>query len=87
MFGITHSEESKLTDWYFEIDRKLLGMILLLVAIGFITMITAGSAEAARMGRPWFFYIQQGFVPYMLGLISLFVFSMFNKKQIIKNEK
>ena len=47
---ITHSEESKLTDWYFEIDRKLLGMILLLAAIGFITMIAAGSAEAMRLG-------------------------------------
>ena len=84
MFGFTHSEESKLTDWYFEIDRKLLGMILLLVAIGFITMITAGSAEAARVGRPWFFYIQQGFVPYTIGLICLFSFSMLAKQQIIR---
>jgi len=81
---ITHSEESKLTDWYFEIDRKLLGMILLLVAVGFITMIAAGSADAARLGRPWFYYVQQGFVPYMFGLVCLFGFSMLNKQQIIK---
>ena len=72
MIRITRGEESKLTGWYFEIDRKLLGMILVLVAIGIITMITAGSAEAARMGYPWFYYIKKAFVPYTIGLICLF---------------
>ncbi len=81
---ITHSEESKLTDWYFEIDRKLLGMILLLVAVGFITMIAAGSAEAMRLGESWFYFIKKAFIPYSLGLVCLFGFSMFNKNQIIK---
>jgi len=81
---ITRGDESKLTSWYYEIDRSLLGMILLLVAIGLFTMITAGSADAARLGRPWFHYIQQGFVPYTFGLICLFAFSMLNKQQIIK---
>ena len=84
MLRITRGEESKLTSWYFEIDRNLLGMILLLVAIGLFTMITAGSADAARLGRPWFYYIQQGFVPYAFGLVCLFGFSMLNKQQIIK---
>ena len=81
---ITRGDESKLTSWYYEIDRNLLVMILALVAIGLLTMITAGSADAARLGRPWFFYIQQGFVPYMFGLVCLFGFSMLNKQQIIK---
>ena len=84
MIRITRGEESKLTGWYFEIDRKLLGMILVLVAVGIITMITAGSAEAARMGYPWFYYIKKAFVPYTIGLICLFCVSMLNKKQIIK---
>ncbi len=81
---ITRGDESKLTSWYYEIDRNLLRMILLLIAIGLFTMITAGSADAARLGRPWFHYIQQGFVPYTFGLICLFGFSMLNKQQIIK---
>ena len=81
---ITRGDESKLTGWYYEIDRKLLGMILLLIAIGLFTMITAGSADAARLGRPWFYYIQHGFVPYTIGLVCLFCFSMLNKQQIIK---
>ena len=84
MLRITRGEESKLTSWYFEIDRSLLGMILLLVAIGLFTMITAGSAEAARLGESWFYFIKQAFVPYTLGLVFLFGFSMLNKNQIIR---
>ena len=59
MLRITRGEESRLTSWYFEIDRGLLGLILLLVVIGAITMITAGSAQAAKMGQPWFFFIKK----------------------------
>jgi cell division protein FtsW len=81
---ITHSEESKLSDWYFEIDQKLLGMVLLLTGIGFITMITAGSAEAARLGKDWYYFIKSAFVPYSFGLICLFVISMLDKKQILR---
>lgn len=84
MLKITHSEESKLTNWYFEIDRNLLGMVLLLVAIGAITMITAGSAQAAKMGQPWFFFLKKAFPFYLLGLGCLFGCSMLNKQQIIK---
>ena len=84
MLKITHSEESKLTSWYFEIDRKLLCMILLMVVIGAITMITAGSAQAAKMGQPWFFFIKKAFPIYLLGLACLFGCSMLNKQTIIR---
>ena len=84
MLRITRGEESKLTSWYFEIDRGLLGLILLLVVIGAITMITAGSAQAAKMGQPWFFFIKKAFPFYMLGLMCLFGCSMLNKKSVIK---
>ena len=33
MLRITHGEESKLTSWYFEIDRGLLGCVILLIFI------------------------------------------------------
>ena len=84
MLRITRGEESKLTSWYFEIDRTLLGVVLLLVVIGAITMITAGSAQAAKMGQPWFFFIKKAFPIYVLGLGCLFGCSMLNKQQIIR---
>ena len=84
MLRITRGEDSKLTSWYFEIDRALLGAVLLLVVIGAITMITAGSAQAAKMGQPWFFFIKKAFPFYLLGLGCLFGISMLNKQTIIK---
>ena len=84
MLRITRGEESKLTDWYFEIDKRLLGMVLLLIGIGLITMIAAGAADAARVGDPWFAYIKKAFIPYTIGIVSLFVISMLNKQQIIR---
>ena len=82
MFSV--KEESKLTSWYFEIDRNLLSEVLLLIGIGLITLITAGSAEAARFGDPWFAFIKKAFLPYTIGLVSLFVISMFSKQQILR---
>jgi len=86
MLRITRGEESKLTDWYFEIDRGLLGLILILICIGLLTMISAGAAQAARMNppQPWFFFIKKALLPYSVGLLCLFGFSMLNKDKIIK---
>ena len=84
MLRLTRGEESKLTAWYFELDRGLLTMILLLVVIGAITMITAGSAEAAKMGQPWFFFIKKAIPAYMLGLACLFGCSMLSKQSVIR---
>lgn len=85
MLRITRGEDSKLTSWYFEIDRRLLVMILLLVGVGAITMVTAGAAQAAHMQppRPWFYFIVKAIPAYILGLVCLFSFSMLNKRQII----
>ncbi len=86
MLRITRGEDSKLTSWYFEIDRKLLGLILLLVVISAITMFTAGAAQAARMipQQPWFYFIKKAIPAYVLGLGCLFGCSMLNKQKVIK---
>ncbi len=84
MLRITRSQESKLTSWYYEIDRGLLGYVLILIAIGLMTIVSVGSAQAARMGQPWFYFLQKALLPYSIGFIALFWFSMLNKKQVIK---
>lgn len=84
MLRITRGEESSLTAWYFEIDRKLLSMILGLIAVGIITLATAGAADATRLGHPWYYFIQKAFLPYTFGLLCLFGFSVMNKRQIIR---
>lgn len=84
MLRITRSEESKLTSWYFEIDRGLLGCILILIVIGLLAVVSVGSAEAAHRGDPWFFFLKKALLPYSMGFVALFGFSMLNKKQVIR---
>ena len=81
---ITRGEESKLTSWYFEVDRQLLSMVLWLIAIGIITLVSAGAADAMRMGKSWYFFIKRALLPYTIGLVGLVGFSMLNKKQVIR---
>ncbi|MBR3510590.1 MAG: FtsW/RodA/SpoVE family cell cycle protein [Alphaproteobacteria bacterium] len=84
MLRITRGEDSKLTSWYFEIDRGLLGWILLLIIVGFATTISAGAAEATRIGEPWFHFLKKAILPYSLGFFALFGCSMLNKQQVIR---
>lgn len=80
---LRRTEESKLTSWYFEIDRKLLGGVLLLIFIGALFMVSAGSVAAERIGQPWHFFILKALPFYFMGLATLFVASMLNKKIVL----
>lgn len=78
------SEESKVTSWYFEIDRRLLGCVLLLVFIGMLFVVSAGSVSAERIGQPWHYFMLKMMPFYIIGLITLFAASMLNKKWVLR---
>lgn len=84
MFKLTRSDDSKLTSWYFEIDRRLLGSVLLLIALSMVFVVSAGSVAAERIGMPWFFYLVKAIPFYILGLIFLFSSSFLNKKWVLR---
>ena len=77
------TEESKLTSWYFEVDRHLLWALLILIFVGVLFMVSAGSVAAERIGQPWHFFIIKAMPFYFLGLATLFVASMLNKKWVL----
>ena len=81
---LKRTEESKLTSWYFEIDRRLLWCLLVLIFIGMWAMVSAGSVAAERIGQPWHFFILKALPFYGVGLITLFVSSMLNKKWVMR---
>ena len=84
MFGLKRSEDSGLTSWYFEIDRRLLGWILTLIFVGVICVISAGSVQALRKGLSSYFFLHKMIPFYIVGIGTLFVFSMFNKKWVLR---
>ena len=77
------TEESKLTSWYFETDRKLLVYVLVMMVISVICMISAGSVAAERLGHPWNYYIVKAIPFYILGVIFLLGSSMLSKKWVM----
>lgn len=79
------TEESKLTSWFFEIDRRLLYTVLLMIGIGIYLAVSAGSAAAGRLStpQPWYFFFVKGLPFYIIGIITLFVCSLLNKKTIL----
>ncbi len=83
MFKLTRNDDSKLTSWYFEIDRRLLGCVLLLIALSSIFVVSAGSVAAERIGMPWYFYLVKAIPFYCVGLVFLFVSSFLTKKQVL----
>ncbi|MBO7560134.1 MAG: FtsW/RodA/SpoVE family cell cycle protein [Alphaproteobacteria bacterium] len=78
------TEESGLTSWFFEIDRRLLYMVLLLMVIGMFFAVSAGSVVAENMREPWYFFFVKGLPFYAIGVCTLFVASLLNKKIILK---
>lgn len=77
------TEESKLTSWFFEIDRRLLYMVLLMIAIGMCFAVSAGSVAAERINQPWYFFIAKAFPFYIVGIGTLFVASLLDKKTVL----
>lgn len=78
------TEESKLTSWYFEIDRKLMAYVLVMMVISVICMISAGSVAAERIGQPWNYYLVKALPFYFVGLITLIGASMLNTKWVLR---
>ena len=83
MFKINRTEDSRLTSWYFEIDRRLLGCVLLMVVLSVVFALSAGSVAAERIGQPWHFFLVKAIPFYIMGMTILFGASFLNKKQVL----
>ncbi len=83
MFDIPRTEESKFTSWYYGTDRKLLGCILVLIFVGMLCVVSAGSVQALRKGWEWYYFLNKMFPFYIVGLGTLIVVSMLNRRWIL----
>ena len=81
---LKRTEESKLTSWYFEIDRRLLAYVLVMFVISILYVISAGSVAAERIGQSWNFFLVKAIPFYILGLGTLLAASALNKKWVLR---
>ena len=80
------TDDSQLTDWYFGTDRWLLLYVGIMIFVGMIATISTGSANSIRIhgALPWYHFFVKMFPFYIIGLGTLFVTSMFNKKWVLR---
>ncbi|MFM2409557.1 MAG: hypothetical protein RL481_385, partial [Pseudomonadota bacterium] len=80
------SDRSPLSVWFWELDRVLLSLIMVLIAIGLLAVAAASPATARRLSTAtetlpplYFFYRQLGWLVFALPL--MFVISMYPREQ------
>ncbi len=80
------TDDSQLTDWYFGTDRWLLLYVGIMIFVGMIAAISTGSANSIRVhgALPWYHFFVKMFPFYIIGLGTLFVASMLNKKWVLR---
>ena len=83
IFTITRTEETRISNWFFGIDRKIIISILLLVCISIVTIYSTGSLKAVNLGLPSYSLLLKMIPWYFIGLVSLFLLSFGNKKFVI----
>lgn len=89
MFRINRTEESKLTSWYFEVDRKLLIMVLVMILVAMIMAISSGSAMFVRTMNltraiQWYDFFIRMIPYYLFGVFTMIAVSMSSKKTVLQ---
>lgn len=56
---LSRSDRSHLSEWWFTVDRSVLGLSLLLLVIGIIMLLSASPPVAIRRDLPHFFFVQR----------------------------
>lgn len=83
------TEESRLTSWYFEVDKKLLGLVLLMILVAMIIAISSGSAMFVRTMNmahkiQWYEFFVRMIPFYFIGIVTMLGVSMTSRDTIIK---
>ncbi len=68
---LLRSERSLLTEWWFTIDRTVLGLSFLLLVIGVVMLLSASPPVALRYELPPFYFVQKQILFALLGMAVL----------------
>ena len=89
MWKPDRSNESIFTNWYFSIDKKLFGLVLLMIFIAMIMAISSGSAMFVRTMNmrhsiEWYDFFVRMIPFYLIGVITMIGVSMVGRNTIMK---
>lgn len=79
---LSRSERSHLTEWWFTVDRTVLGLSFLLLTFGIIMLLSASPPVAMRKDLPHFFFVQRQLVFAVFGSALLLAVSFLSVPNI-----
>ncbi len=79
---ISRSERSHLTEWWFTVDRTVLGLSLLLLVIGIVMLLSASPPVAIRRDLPHFYFVQRQLIFAVFGAVIMIAVSLLSPSNI-----
>ena len=79
---LTRAEQSLLADWWFTVDRALLGVLLGLIAAGCILSLAASPAVAVKKGLSAFHFAERHFLFAGLGVVIMLAVSALSPRHV-----
>lgn len=79
---LSRTDRSLLTEWWFTIDRVLLGAILVLMGTGVVLSLAAGPAVAIKKGLPAFYFVERHVLFAVVGAVLMLAVSLLEPRQI-----
>ena len=78
----SRTDRSRLTEWWFTVDRVLLMAILVLVGAGAVLSLAAGPAVAIKKGLPTFYYVERHLLVSAAGVVLMLAVSLLSPRQV-----
>jgi cell division protein FtsW len=72
---LQRTDESRLTRWWFTVDRQLLALILILIGIGLVLSLVASPSIAIKRGLGSYYFVKRHMAFAGLGTILILLFS------------
>lgn len=79
---LTRAERSLLAEWWFTVDRRLLGVLLALIVAGCILSLAASPAVAVKKGLAPFHFAERHFLFAGLGILVMLAVSTLSPSQV-----
>ena len=79
---MSRTDRSLVGEWWFTVDRVLLGAFLVLIVTGAVLSLAAGPAVAIKRGLPTFYFLERHLLVAATGVVIMFAVSLLSPRQV-----
>ena len=80
---LARDDRSVVAEWWFSVDRALLAVVLVLIAVGIVLSLAASPAVATRKGLTPFHFVERHLVFAAVGIVLMLAVSLFEPRGML----